>query len=82
MEKGVGSPLSPWQQRREASALRDTCRAEMLMKAQTKRDGEDVGAGWKQWLSSGELGAPATLPSMECVATLTEQPVALEAGWG
>jgi hypothetical protein len=47
-DRGVGSLLKPWQQRRESRAQLENRRSEMLLLAQAEKDAEEVRAGKKK----------------------------------
>lgn len=55
IEKGIGSLLTPWQEKRTGRARLKIRREEILMLAQTERDAADVRAGRKQVRPDGTL---------------------------
>ena len=54
-EKGIGSWLRPWQNRREGRARIGVQRDELLVLAQTERDIEDIQSGRKTLTAAGQL---------------------------
>ena len=54
-EKGIGSLLRPWQNRREGRARIGVQRDELLVLAQTERDIEDIQSGRKTLTDAGQL---------------------------